>query len=103
MVSRLIKKIVFIIEILLFLRLLTKFSNANPETPIVSLIYKCTNIIVWPFRLIFPDIYWQNHLVEITTIIAMIGYAIAVFIIFQVIQLFHPGEGSRVRNSQFPE
>lgn len=88
-ISLLIKRLFFLFELFLFLRLLLKFLNANPQTFIVELIYKYSDIIVFPFKSIFNDIYWpQGFLIETTTIAAMIGYAIGIFVIFKILNLF---------------
>lgn len=84
-----INKIFSLIEILLFLRLGLKFLGANPQTLIVSFIYKYSDILVLPFNSIFSNIYWPKGMViETTTISAMIGYSIIFFIIFQILNLF---------------
>lgn len=88
-ISSLVKKLFFLVEFFLFLRLALKFLGANPETLVVNLIYKYSDIFVSPFNFIFPNIYWpKGYFVEITTISAMIGYALAVFIILQIMRLF---------------
>lgn len=84
-----IKRLFFLLEFFLFLRLLLKYSGANPKTLVVELIYQYSDILVSPFEFIFPNIYWpEGRLIEIATISAMIGYAILVFIIFQLLRLF---------------
>ena len=89
LISHIVKKACSLVEFFLFLRLALKFLNANPKTLVVSLIYKYSDILVSPFESIFPNIYWpKGHLIEIATISAMIGYAIVVFIFFQVLKLF---------------
>jgi hypothetical protein len=43
---------------------------------------------VSPFKSIFPNIYWpEGKMIETTTIAAIIGYAIAVFVLFQLLKL----------------
>lgn len=89
MIFYIIKKLLVLTEIFLFLRLALKFFSANPETFIVNLIYKSTDIIILPFESIFPDIHWpEGFLIETATISAMIGYLMGVFIIFQLLRLF---------------
>jgi len=75
-------------ELFLFIRLLLKFLNANAHSPVVALIYKYSDILVSPFAFIFHNFYWFGHFVEITTISAIIGYAIAMFIFIQILNLF---------------
>ena len=84
-----VKRLLYLVEIFLFLRLTLKFLSANPQTLIVDLIYEYSDILVSPFNFIFPNIYWPTgYLIEIATISAMIGYALAVFIIFRLLRLF---------------
>ena len=83
-----IKKLLGLLEIFLFLRLLLKFLGANDDTLIVSKIYQYSSFFVSPFDFIFHDIYWQGHIIEISSIAAMMGYALAAFILFQLLQTF---------------
>ena len=72
----------------LFLRLLLKFLGANPETLVVKILYKYSDILISPFSLIFDDVYIRGLLVEMSTISAMVGYAIVMVIIIKVLHLF---------------
>ncbi len=88
-ISSLINKLLFLIEVFLFLRLVLKFLGANPEALVVNLIYKYSYILIFPFNLIFSNLYWRGHLIEVATFSAMIGYAILVFVIFEILKLFY--------------
>lgn len=83
-----VKKVLYLLEVFLFLRILLKFLEANPKALVVGLIYKYTDILIYPFEFIFPDIYWRFYLIEIATISAMLGYWLAVYIIFKLLRLF---------------
>lgn len=87
-IASIIKKLLGLVEIFLFLRLLLKFLWANDTTPIVYYVYKYTNFLVAPFDYIFHDIYWQGRIIEISSITAMIAYALAVFILFELLLTF---------------
>ena len=88
LITSLINKIFKLLELFLFLRLLLKFLNANPKTLVVKLIYKWSDVLVSPFKSIFPNIYWpEGKMIETTTVAAIIGYAIAVFVLFQLLRL----------------
>ena len=88
-ISYAIKRLLFLLEVFLFLRLLLKFLNANPEAIISRLIYECSDIIVYPFKFIFPDIHWPpGYTIETIAIAAMVGYAILVFVLFRLFRLF---------------
>jgi len=83
-----IKRLLSLLEIFLFLRLILKFLAANPQALVVNLIYQYSDIIVSPFKFIFPNFYWRGYFIETTTISAMIGYGLVVFIIFRLLRLF---------------
>jgi len=72
----------------LFLRLLLKFLGANPQTLIVNLVYKHSDVVISPFSFIFPNIYWRGHLIEMSGVCAIVGYAIAAFIVFKILRIF---------------
>lgn len=89
MIFYIIKRIFILTELFLFLRLFLKFLGANPQTPVVDFIYQNSNFLVSPFEFILPNIYWpKTYLIETATISAIIGYVLAVFIIFQILRLF---------------
>lgn len=83
-----ISRLFFLLEFFLFLRFLLKFLNANPQSPVAGIIYKYSDIITTPFDSIFSDIYWRGHTIDLVTISTMAGYAIAVFVISQLLRIF---------------
>ena len=87
-IKRIINRLLGLVELTLFLRLLLKFLNANPRAIVVGLIYKYTNMLVAPFEFIFENIYWQDRMIETATISAMLGYAILVFAFLKILHLF---------------
>ena len=87
-ISSVVSKLFSLLEFFLFLRLLLKFFWANPDTLVVKIIYKYSEILVSPFNSIFPNIYWRNYFIETSTIAAMIGYGIVVFVLFRLLRLF---------------
>jgi len=88
MIFYVIKRLLGLVEIFLFLRLALKFFGANPKALVVDIIYQGSDIFISPFKFIFPNIYWNGKLIEITTLSAMAGYAILVYILFQLLRLF---------------
>ncbi len=82
------KRLLGLAEFFLFLRLLLKFLGASSQALVIKYIYGYSNFFVSPFDFIFPNFYWRGHLVEIDTISAMIGYALAVYILFWLLKLF---------------
>ena len=84
----LLSRIFLIFQLFLFLRLLLKFLGANPEALVVSIIYKYSTVLISPFELIFRNLHLGGRLIEMSTVSAMIGYAIAMFIILRILRLF---------------
>ncbi len=87
-IKKTIKKLLVLLELFLFLRLILKFLQANSLSPIVNFIYKYSNALIKPFGLIFSDIYWNNHMIETTTISAMVGYTVLFFVFFYLLDIF---------------
>lgn len=83
-----ITRILYLLEIFLFLRLLLKFLSANPDVLIIDVVYKTSDILIFPFKFIFPDFYWNGLLVETATISAMSGYILLVYIYLKLLRLF---------------
>lgn len=88
-ISDLIKKLFYLLEFFLFLRLILKFIGASPKALVVELIYKWSDFFISPFKFIFKNTYWpQDYFIETATISAMIGYAILVLVIFKILKPF---------------
>ena len=83
----LISKFFIFLQAFLFLRLLLKFLGANPETWIVNILYRYSDVLISPFHLIFDDVYLWDLLIEMSTISAMAGYAIIMIIILKTLHL----------------
>ena len=88
LLERATKRILWVVELFLFLRLLLKFLGASSEAFAVNLIYKYSDILISPFRFIFQDIYWSGRIIELATISTMIGYVIFIFVIFKILSVF---------------
>ncbi len=87
-IARLFKAAGSLAELLLFIRLFLKFMAANPDAPVVGLLYQLSDNLVSPFSPIFSDIRITQRLIEVPAISAMIGYAILMLIISQLWKLF---------------
>jgi len=62
------------LEALLGIRVILMLIGANTGNPFTILVYQLSDLFLWPFRSIVADPGFQNHVLEITTIIAMIIY-----------------------------
>ncbi|MDJ0509237.1 MAG: YggT family protein [Crocosphaera sp.] len=64
------------LQILLVLRFILKFANANPDNLFATVIYNWSSPFVAPFNNLFTDIYLGGSVLEINTITAMIIYGL---------------------------
>lgn len=90
-VKRVIYYILGILEVLLAFRLVFKLLGANPESGFVSFLYSVTKVFLAPFKAIFepaasPGI--ENGVLEPSTLIAMLVYAVVAWGIVKGIMAF---------------
>jgi uncharacterized protein YggT (Ycf19 family) len=84
-IVRTLVNIVFgVIEFLLTLRFLFKFFVANASTPFVAWIYVTSASLVAPFARIFPDLNLGGFVVDFTTLVALVVYALVSYLILEV-------------------
>jgi len=83
-----LSKLFLLLQLFLFLRLLLKFLGANPQTLVIDIIYGKSDVLVSPFNFIFRDFFWQDRLIETSAVSAMVGYAVAFFILIRILRLF---------------
>ncbi len=76
-----------ILEVLLAVRLIFKALAANAATPFVNFIYSLTAPLIAPFRGIFPITSAGGVIVEWSTVVAIIVYALAVYAIVRLIDI----------------
>src|SRR5919108_6582046 len=62
------------LEALLGIRVILMLIGANPANPFTALVYQLSDLFLWPFRNIVANPGFQNYILEITSIIAMIVY-----------------------------
>ena len=85
---RFLQYLLGLFEVLLAIRLVLRFLDANPAAGIVELVYKITEVIILPFKGIFANIYLSGGgILDTVTISAMIGYPIIAYIIIELLQL----------------
>ncbi|MGW8317648.1 MAG: YggT family protein [Candidatus Promineifilaceae bacterium] len=87
-----------ILEALIGLRVVLKLIAANPNNPFAQLIYDFTNFFLWPFQGLTATPSASNGMtLEISSLIAMVVYAIAAWVIVKLIYLaFSPTSTKRV-------
>lgn len=76
-VAQIISLAVGIVELLLLVRIVLLFFDANPTADFTSLIYSWSNPIVAPFQGVFPNVMGSSgSVLDAAAILAMIVYAI---------------------------
>lgn len=86
--ARYIKYFLGLFEVLLAVRIILKFLAANPQAVIVDLVYKVSDIVIYPFSGIFKNAYLAGGgMVDVVAISAMVGYPILVYIILELVYM----------------
>ncbi len=62
------------LEALIGIRVLLLLIGANPGSGFAALVYFLSDLFLWPFRNIVVNPAFQNHVLELTSLIAMIIY-----------------------------
>lgn len=81
MVTRLIAGLInfflAVVEIFLALRVILRFFGANPTQSFVHWIYTSSEVLLQPFRGIFPSaVIGHNHVVDFSALFAMVVYGL---------------------------
>lgn len=83
------------IEGLIGLRVLLKLLAANPDNPFARLIYGTTDVFLWPFRGLTAEPSVGGVVLELSSIIALVVYALLAWVIAKAlwILLYQPRSG----------
>jgi YGGT family protein len=85
------------LEALIGIRVILILIGANPANPFTALVYQLSELFLWPFRNIVANPGFQNYILEITSLIAMIVYALIGWAIVRLIWvLFYRAPTSQV-------
>ena len=85
------------LEALIGIRVILMLIGANPANPFTALVYQLSELFLWPFRNIVANPGFQNYTLEITSLIAMIVYALIGWAIVRLIWvLFYRAPTSQV-------
>ena len=96
-VSQLIWLLVGSLEGLIAFRMFLQVIAANPNSWFVWLVYRVTDVFVWPFQNIVANPSFDGHILEITSVIAMFAYLLLGLIVVRLIWLlFYRVPTSRV-------
>jgi uncharacterized protein YggT (Ycf19 family) len=85
--ERVVYYILNLVEILLVLRLIFRLLGANPNNGLVNFLYTLTAPLVAPFVGIFRQPVVSGSVLEWSTVIAMIIYALVAYLIVHFIRL----------------
>lgn len=86
-----------LLEALIGMRFLLKLIAANPATPFVNLIYTLSDVFLWPFAGLTATPSANGMVLEISSLVAMIVYAILTWAAVRIFWLvFSPTEARRV-------
>jgi len=85
------------LEALIGIRVLLLLIGANPGNWFTAFVYQLSEVFLWPFRNIVANPAFQNSVFEITSLIAMIVYALIGWAIVRLIWvLFYRAPTSQV-------
>jgi uncharacterized protein YggT (Ycf19 family) len=85
------------IEALIGIRVILMLIGANPANTFTAFVYQLSELFLWPFRNIVANPAFQNNVLEITSIIAMIVYPLIGWAIVRLIWvLFYRAPTSEV-------
>ena len=85
------------LEALIGIRVLLLLIGANPGNWFTAFVYRLSDVFLWPFRNIVANPAFQNYVFEITSLIAMIVYALIAWAIVRLIWvLFYRAPTSQV-------
>jgi hypothetical protein len=85
------------IEALIGIRVILMLIGANPANTFTAFVYQLSELFLWPFRNIVANPAFQNYVLEITSIIAMIVYPLIGWAIVRLIWvLFYRAPTSQV-------
>jgi len=85
------------LEALIGIRIILMLIGANPANWFTAFVYQLSELFLWPFRNIVANPAFQNHVLEITSLIAMIVYSLIGWAIVRLVWvLFYRAPTSQV-------
>jgi uncharacterized membrane protein len=86
-VNRIIWSVLGLVEVLLGLRFLLKLMGANPDSGFGTFMYGITGLFVMPFTGLTPSWVYGAAILEVTTLVAMLVYALFFWGVVYVIRI----------------
>jgi hypothetical protein len=97
-INKLIYVFCALVELFLGLRFILKLFGANSGNDFVNWIYETSNVLLAPFRGIFPtQVFKSTFVLELSTVFAMIIYAIVVMLLIYVVDLIPSTVSSKAK------
>lgn len=87
-VTQLVWLLFGLLEALIGFRIVLKLIGANPANWFTALVYQLTDIFLWPFYNIIVDPSVQGFVLEISSFIGMLVYALVGWAVVRLIWLF---------------
>ena len=84
-VIQIVNAVLSAVEFLLMFRLILEVFQASPASSFVAWVYAVTNSLMEPFAGAFSTLYIGNIPINLSAILAMIGYAIAAWIVIRLL------------------
>lgn len=85
-------------EIFLGLRILLRFFAANPNVHFVSWIYNSSDVLMQPFRGIFPTtVIGRDHVVDFSALFAMVVYGLVGMVFASLVYYLSPARHTVVK------
>jgi uncharacterized protein YggT (Ycf19 family) len=85
--SQIVYLVLGIIETLLILRVILKLLAANPSAGFASFLYGVTGPLVAPFQGIFPSPATSRSVLDLSTLVGIVVYALVVWAIGRLIAI----------------
>ncbi len=100
-ISQIVWFVFGLIEGLIAIRVILKLMAANPANPFAYFIYQVTNVFLWPFFGLTVTPRYGNVILEISSIIAIIVYALLAWVIVRLVWLlfYRPADDTTVVES----
>lgn len=96
LITRLVDIFVGLVMLVLGLRVLFRLFNANTTAGFVEWIYETSDVIMAPFRGIFPPAtIEEGHVLDFSALFAIVVYAILGFLLTSLIASFAPARDSK--------
>lgn len=77
-----------VIEALIIIRVILRLLAANPDAAFTSLIYTLTAPLIAPFEGVFPTPHSNGSVLELSSLLAVIVYALLAYLIVRMIEIF---------------